>query len=95
MSKVKNLLRESRKRVAEMQERGERVAKRAKLSTGNVECQLTSNQRQDQIEQVVEHYKQQTDLLQRQVDQLERLERERRKLLCIIKRQKLSILLTN
>lgn len=75
-----------------MEDRIEGV-KRAKYS-GNLELQTVDRKKQDaEIDEVLAQFQGEMTVLEEQVKQLERLERERRKLFSIIRKEKLSILL--
>ena len=92
MRTIKSMLLVSRKRVRDVEDRIEGV-KRAKYS-GNLELQTVDRKKQDaDIEEVLAQFQGEMTVLEEQVKQLERLERERRKLFSIIRKEKLSILL--
>ena len=100
MKTIKSMLLTSRKRVREAEVSRDEVTKRVKLSTGNSTQYSTlspkSRSEQDaELEAVLAHFTVQMETLQAQVVQLERLERERRKLFSIIRKGKLCILLSN
>ena len=92
MRTIKSMLLVSRKRVRDVEDRIEGV-KRAKYS-GNLELQTVDRKKQDaEIDEVLAQFQGEMTVLEEQVKQLERLERERRKLFSIIRKEKLSILL--
>ena len=98
MKTIKSMLLISRKRAREAEVCRAEASKRAKLeSTGSNSIQTPkSRSEQDaEIEAVLAHFTAQMETLQAQVVQLERLERERRKLFSIIRKGKLCILLSN
>ena len=98
MKTIKSMLLTSRKRVREAEVSRDEVTKRVKISTGNSIKVLSPKSRTEQdaeLEAVLAHFTVQMETLQAQVVQLERLERERRKLFSIIRKGKLCILLSN
>ena len=92
MRTIKSMLLVSRKRAREMENRIE-GAKRTKFS-GNLELQTVDRKKQDaEIDEMLAQFQGEMTVLEEQVKQLERLERERRKLFSIIRKEKMSILL--
>ena len=100
MKTIKSMLLISRKRAREAEVCRAEASKRAKLSAGSNSSVQTStpksrSEQDAEIEAVLAHFTAQMETLQAQVVQLERLERERRKLFSIIRKEKLCILLSN
>ena len=92
MRTIKSMLLVSRKRVRDVEDQIE-GAKRTKYS-GNLELQTIDRKKQDaELDEVLAQFQGQMVVLEEQVKQLERLERERRKLFSIIRKEKMSILL--
>ena len=87
----------SRKRAREVEDNINEV-KRSKMHlTGNVVSSISNAERKKQdeeIDAILNHFNNEMEELQVQVNQLERLERERRRLQSIIKMEKLLILMS-
>ena len=97
MRTIKSMLLISRKRAREVEHNMEEV-KRSKMElTGNVvssKSQAERKKQDEEIDAILAHFNNQMEELQVQVNQLERLERERRRLQSIIKMEKLHILMS-
>ena len=97
MKSIKSMLLISRKRAREVEDNINEV-KRSKMHlTGNVVSSISNAERKKQdeeIDAILNHFNNEMEELQVQVNQLERLERERRRLQSIIKMEKLLILMS-
>ena len=97
MRTIKSMLLISRKRAREVEDNINEV-KRSKMHlTGNVVSSISNAERKKQdeeIDAILNHFNNEMEELQVQVNQLERLERERRRLQSIIKMEKLLILMS-